>query len=52
MGGSTNTAAVDDLRALPRIADSEGAWLHVDAAYGGGMLLSHRSTETWRSSLV
>jgi aromatic-L-amino-acid decarboxylase len=39
--GTTNTGAVDDLRALRRIADREGAWLHADAAYGGGMLLSH-----------
>ena len=43
MGGSTNTGAVDDLPALRRIADRTGAWLHVDAAYGGGMLLSHAS---------
>ncbi|MGH9869308.1 MAG: pyridoxal phosphate-dependent decarboxylase family protein [Candidatus Polarisedimenticolia bacterium] len=42
MGGSTNTGAVDDLEALRRIADRESMWLHVDAAYGGGMLLSHR----------
>jgi glutamate/tyrosine decarboxylase-like PLP-dependent enzyme len=42
MGGTTNTGAVDDLRALRRIADREHAWLHVDAAYGGGMLLSRR----------
>jgi aromatic-L-amino-acid decarboxylase len=42
MGGSTNTGAVDDLFALRRIADREGMWLHVDAAYGGGMLLSER----------
>jgi glutamate/tyrosine decarboxylase-like PLP-dependent enzyme len=40
MGGSTNTGAVDPLEALRRIADREGIWLHVDAAYGGGMLLS------------
>ena len=40
MGGSTNTGAVDDLAALRRIADREQMWLHVDAAYGGGMLLS------------
>jgi aromatic-L-amino-acid/L-tryptophan decarboxylase len=39
--GTTNTGAVDDIRALRRIADREGMWLHVDAAYGGGMLLSH-----------
>jgi aromatic-L-amino-acid decarboxylase len=42
IGGATNTGAVDDLRALRRVADREGAWLHVDAAYGGGMLLSQR----------
>jgi aromatic-L-amino-acid decarboxylase len=41
MAGTTNTGAVDDLRALRQIADRERAWLHVDAAYGGGMLLSH-----------
>lgn len=40
MGGSTNTGAVDDLAALRRIADREQAWLHVDAAYGGGLLIS------------
>ena len=39
--GTTNTGAVDDLHALRRIADREGMWLHADAAYGGGMLLSH-----------
>jgi glutamate/tyrosine decarboxylase-like PLP-dependent enzyme len=41
MFGTTNTGAVDSLPALRRIADREGMWLHVDAAYGGGMLLSH-----------
>ena len=40
MFGTTNTGAVDDLRALRAIADREHMWLHVDAAYGGGMLLS------------
>src|SRR6201987_3708181 len=39
--GTTNTGAVDDIRELRRIADREHMWLHVDAAYGGGMLLSH-----------
>jgi aromatic-L-amino-acid decarboxylase len=38
--GSTNTGAVDDIRQLRRVADREGMWLHADAAYGGGMLLS------------
>ena len=38
--GTTNTGSVDDMRALRRIADREKMWLHADAAYGGGMLLS------------
>lgn len=41
MFGTTNTGAVDDIPTLRRIADRENIWLHVDAAYGGGMLLSH-----------
>jgi aromatic-L-amino-acid decarboxylase len=41
MFGTTNTGAVDPIRALRTIADREGMWLHADAAYGGGMLLSH-----------
>ena len=40
--GTTNTGAIDDIRQLRCIADREGMWLHVDAAYGGGMLLSHQ----------
>lgn len=42
MFGTTNTGAVDDIRKLRQIADREGMWLHADAAYGGGMLLSHQ----------
>jgi len=41
-GGTTNTGAVDDLEALRRICDERGAWLHVDAAYGGFAVLSDR----------
>jgi len=43
MFGTTNTGAVDNVRELRRIADREHMWLHVDAAYGGGMLLSRES---------
>jgi glutamate/tyrosine decarboxylase-like PLP-dependent enzyme len=39
--GTTNTGAIDPVRELRKIADREGMWLHADAAYGGGMLLSH-----------
>jgi glutamate/tyrosine decarboxylase-like PLP-dependent enzyme len=42
LAGTTNTGSIDDLRALRRIADAADAWLHVDAAYGGGMLLSEK----------
>jgi len=40
--GTTNTGAVDPIRQLRVIAEREGMWLHVDAAYGGGMLLSQQ----------
>jgi aromatic-L-amino-acid decarboxylase len=43
LAGTTNLGAVDDLTALHRIAKREGCWMHVDAAYGGGMLLSAKS---------
>jgi len=41
--GTTNTGAVDPIGELRTIADREGMWLHADAAYGGGMLLSNES---------
>ena len=42
VAGATNTGSVDGLEDLRRIADRERVWLHVDAAYGGGMLLSQK----------
>ena len=40
LAGTTNLGAVDDIQALHKIAKREKCWMHVDAAYGGGMLLS------------
>jgi aromatic-L-amino-acid/L-tryptophan decarboxylase len=45
--GSTDTGAVDPLDAIATIAEREGCWFHVDAAYGGFFLL----TEHGRSVL-
>jgi aromatic-L-amino-acid decarboxylase len=43
LAGTTNLGAVDDLKELHKIAKRENCWMHVDAAYGGGMLLSTKS---------
>jgi glutamate/tyrosine decarboxylase-like PLP-dependent enzyme len=40
--GSTNTGAIDPLAGLAEVCHERGAWFHVDAAYGGGVLLSER----------
>jgi len=45
LAGTTNLGAVDDLEALHKIAVREKCWYHIDAAYGGGMLLSQKNKD-------
>jgi glutamate/tyrosine decarboxylase-like PLP-dependent enzyme len=40
--GTTNTGSVDAIEDLAGLAEREGLWFHVDAAYGGGARLSFR----------
>lgn len=48
LAGTTNLGAVDNLEELHRIAKQEKCWLHVDAAYGGGVLLSQKNKSLLR----
>ncbi|GAB1308454.1 aminotransferase class I/II-fold pyridoxal phosphate-dependent enzyme [Urechidicola sp. KH5] len=40
--GTTNTGTVDDLKEISKICKAENIWMHVDAAYGGGAILSEQ----------
>ncbi|WP_354156193.1 MULTISPECIES: aspartate aminotransferase family protein [unclassified Arthrobacter] len=40
--GTTDFGAVDPLADLAALARAYGAWFHVDAAYGGGLMVSGR----------
>ncbi len=42
VAGSTNTGSVDDVPGLATVANENGMWFHVDAAYGGAARLSAR----------
>lgn len=39
---STPTGAFDDLAAIADVCEKHGVWFHVDAAHGGGALMSER----------
>jgi L-2,4-diaminobutyrate decarboxylase len=38
--GTTDRGCIDPLAAIGDVCDRAGVWLHVDAAYGGGLLVS------------
>ncbi len=40
--GTTGAGYIDDIEALHMIAKKEGIWLHIDAAYGGGAIVSQK----------
>ena len=40
--GTTNAGAIDPLAECRDLASAEGAWFHVDAAWGGGLIASDR----------
>jgi aromatic-L-amino-acid/L-tryptophan decarboxylase len=45
VAGSTNTGSVDLVDELADLAEREGLWVHVDAAYGGAVRLSARDAD-------
>jgi Glutamate decarboxylase and related PLP-dependent proteins len=48
--GTTSTAATDPIPAIAKICEEKQVWLHIDAAYGGGLALLPEEksiTEGW-----
>jgi L-2,4-diaminobutyrate decarboxylase len=48
--GTTDFGSVDPLTELAPLAQGAGAWLHVDAAYGGALLFSARDRDKVRGT--
>ncbi|MGI9527561.1 MAG: pyridoxal phosphate-dependent decarboxylase family protein [Weeksellaceae bacterium] len=42
-GGTTNAGIIDELDEIADVCKKESVWFHVDAAYGGGALVSPKS---------
>ncbi len=40
--GTTDFGAIDPMDRIATVTEKHGVWLHVDAAYGGGLLVSKR----------
>ena len=40
--GTTGTGAIDDLESISKICKAHNIWFHVDAAYGGAVVLSSK----------
>ena len=39
--GTTDAGAIDPMKEIRKIADQYGAWMHIDAAWGGALILSN-----------
>jgi aromatic-L-amino-acid decarboxylase len=48
--GTTNTGAIDPLDEIATVAEREGLWFHIDAAYGGFFQLTERGRSAFRGS--
>jgi L-2,4-diaminobutyrate decarboxylase len=46
--GTTDFGSIDPLPEISALAERAGAWLHVDAAYGSALLLSHQHRDQLR----
>lgn len=43
--GTTDFGSIDDVTELRKLADKYGTWLHADAAYGSGLVMSQKYAE-------